>query len=661
MFEFKKGNLIQTWKTEQMDKEISTIAISESNKKINSFCASGHSIRGINKKGKEFFKFDTNHTEDIQNLYVDGSNLWSSGDYILNSYKGTKSGIEDNFYYLSDDKIYDMLVANVSGSLVFNSVLACDDSSVRVLNESDIYYSQNFNSPVLSIHDSTKISGSSTPNIAYGLKNGSFGMIDMQRDSPLILWDVNETLTSSAPINKIYSGKLIDDGDDNDIIIAREDGSLEIYSFNEGEKPYQKYCLNFQESIVGIGIGNISRTDYKEIVVSLFSGKVAGLLDSNAEDIIVDQKNEEEQKSKKKLIDKYEQKKVKDTNTFTGAGIVGFKARYNFILVPSEAAYQLMIESQTEMSILMIQSNINIDILDEDEIPAVVSFSDNDSGQFIATFRMNEPTNNIVLKVRASEGLHGSINAFIIPHKETSKICKRLDISILPLGLHEKISNLPNTEDLELSSITFTGTFTQKDVLSWISGSLPNVPKVYDQEQFVLYYKSTFVGTYLKIAIMREKCVISSNNLSALTILRKSIASEANSKGKQYEISSEIADESVETNLSLIHPKLEEQYKLARNVQLIDGLKELQMQEEDLNFLSDEYKEILGNAEKIKKSFESQPRKLHFLWGIIADLYNDIAIIKGIHDVSGQIPKLKQILNNYDFDELVQFFKLLFR
>lgn len=113
----------------------------------------------------------------------------------------------------------------------------------------------------------------------------------------------------------------------------------------------------------------------------------------------------------------------------------------------------------------------------------------------------------------------------------------------------------------------------------------------------------------------------------------------------------------MEVNLSLIHPKLEEQYKLAKNVQLIDGLKELQMQEEDLSFLSDEYKEILSQAEKVQNEFKNQPRKLNFLWGIIADLYNDAAVIKGIHDVSSKIPKLKHILNNYDFDELVHFFK----
>ena len=496
----------------------------------------------------------------------------------------------------------------------------------------------------------------------------------MQRDSPLIIWDVNETVTSSAPITKVYCGKLADDSDDNDIIIAREDGSCEIYSFNHGENPYQKYCINFQESIVGVGIGNISRTDYREIVVGLFSGKISGLLDSNAEDLVQEQNNEAQRRQKieqlaqekEKLLDKKRTKDAKDAKKIAkkGAqgevsGLIGIKAKYNFFLLPSEAAYHLMIESQSDINILMLQSSINIDILDEENIPASVSFSNTDptqkGNQFIVTLRLNEPTNKIVLKIRASEGLYGSLNAFIIPNQDYSKVCKKLDIPILPLGLHEKISNLPMNEDLELSTITLTGSFSQNDMLKWISSCLPNVPKITEQEDSIIYYRSTFIGTYLVISVGSGTCRISSNNLSVLTIIRKSISTEANNR--RLDISSDILDESIEMNLSLIHPKLEEQYKLAKNIQLIDGLKELQMQEEDLNFLSEEYKEILGNAEKIKESFKSQPRKLHFLWGIIADLYSDTAIIKGIHDVSNHIPKLKQILNNYDYDELVQFFK----
>lgn len=451
------------------------------------------------------------------------------------------------------------------------------------------------------------------------------------------------------------------------MVIARDDGSCEVYSFTENEKPYLKYSLNFQESIVGVGIGNISRPDYKEIVVSLFSGKISSLMDSNVETVEQDNQAERKQrmdqlaKEKETLMKKKQKKEAKSAAKYTDTGIVGFKTNYKFILLPNEAAYQLTIESQINMDVILLQSAINIDLLDAEELAAQVSYSPTDqadnSNQFLVTLKLGQDCKRIVLKIRASEGLYGALNAFIIPSMETTKVCKRIEVPILPLSLHEKVSNIPNRDELELSSINLTGNFSQNDILNWISKCLPNVPKVQESEEFVMYYKSTFIGTYLIISLTNGVCNIASNNLSALTILKGKVTSEASSKGRKIDIRSNIIDESIEVNLSLIHPKLEEQYKLARNIQLIDGLKELQMQEEDLNFLSDEYKEILSNAEQIKEQFKLQPRKLNFLWGVIADLYNDTAMIKGVHDVSPKMPKLKQILNNYDFDELVQFFK----
>lgn len=52
-----------------------------------------------------------------------------------------------------------------------------------------------------------------------------------------------------------------------------------------------------------------------------------------------------------------------------------------------------------------------------------------------------------------------------------------------------------------------------------------------------------------------------------------------------------------------------------------------------------------------------QPGKLKYMWGIIADLYIDTAKIKGHHNVSNKMGALKQILNQYNYQELVQFFK----
>ena len=42
------------------------------------FAASGQQIRGINRKGKEFFKVVTNLTETIRNIYVEETKIWTS-------------------------------------------------------------------------------------------------------------------------------------------------------------------------------------------------------------------------------------------------------------------------------------------------------------------------------------------------------------------------------------------------------------------------------------------------------------------------------------------------------------------------------------------------------------------------------------------------------
>ena len=75
--------------------------------------------------------------------------------------------------------------------------------------------------------------------------------------------------------------------------------------------------------------------------------------------------------------------------------------------------------------------------------------------------------------------------------------------------------------------------------------------------------------------------------------------------------------------------------------------------------MSEEFKVILANAERIKKMFASQPRMLNYLWGIIADLYVDAAKIKGFHNVQQKMQVLRGILNNYNFNDLLAFFKAL--
>ena len=55
--------------------------------------------------------------------------------------------------------------------------------------------------------------------------------------------------------------------------------------------------------------------------------------------------------------------------------------------------------------------------------------------------------------------------------------------------------------------------------------------------------------------------------------------------------------------LSKLNPMITSQYEIAKKHHLIDGLKELAMGEENTDFLSKEYKEILRDADAIKQRY----------------------------------------------------------
>ena len=178
-YQFKKGELSQFWKTNPTNKEITRVIISGS--KHNIFFSAGQSIRGVNKKGKEFFKLDTSHTETIRSIHVANTFLWSAGDFILNCYESTANKVVDRFYYVSDDKINDMKFASVGGEMVMNPVLGCANSTIKVLQDDKLYYQETVKSGVLSVHTVSGVK-CATPLLMYGQRNGELGLMNLQRD-----------------------------------------------------------------------------------------------------------------------------------------------------------------------------------------------------------------------------------------------------------------------------------------------------------------------------------------------------------------------------------------------------------------------------------------------------------------------------------------------
>jgi len=162
------------------------------------------------------------------------------------------------------------------------------------------------------------------------------------------------------------------------------------------------------------------------------------------------------------------------------------------------------------------------------------------------------------------------------------------------------------------------------------------------------------MGTVLTCRYKAGEGVFRSDSVTSLAILKEGITKEATARKQRINISFDLQEQTVVNFLHLLHPKLTYQLGLSNRVQLIEALKEVQVQEENITFLAADYKDILDQAKKVEAEFKVQPRQLEYLHGIVKDLFIDYHKFKGTN-VKAKVPQLDQVLRDYNLDELIAF------
>jgi len=113
------------------------------------FVASRQTITGLTKKvfplslsadsffsfshgsqGKTFFSFDTQGTENIGSLAIEGDNIWIGGEYVYNHFVSQN----ETHFYMAEDRINDLTVEHLTNPTIRDAVLACQDSQLRVIH-----------------------------------------------------------------------------------------------------------------------------------------------------------------------------------------------------------------------------------------------------------------------------------------------------------------------------------------------------------------------------------------------------------------------------------------------------------------------------------------------------------------------------------------------
>ena len=188
-FGMKKDGVVETiFKTPTGEREVGRIEVAGAGGKsdasgeepVKIFFASGGTVRGLLRKGKEFLRFNTNLTEPIRSMYVQDDHIFTGGEYIFNHFYQLK----DTAFFMSNDRINDLTAEFVTGGSRAEAVLACQDRMIRVLTGSDLLYEVSIDGPAVTIeryHNPVPSAGApsqgfgpSSPGAAHVQNDGRF-------------------------------------------------------------------------------------------------------------------------------------------------------------------------------------------------------------------------------------------------------------------------------------------------------------------------------------------------------------------------------------------------------------------------------------------------------------------------------------------------------
>ncbi|GAB0099000.1 Bardet-Biedl syndrome 7 protein homolog [Sergentomyia squamirostris] len=637
------------------------------------FVAIDNKVHGFNRKGKMFLSFDTNLTESIKSMFVSGADLLICGNHVYNHYRDCK----DVGTYLCGDTIVDIagLCPNNTSRIV--TVLACSGRVLRILEHSRVRQT---------------IELSSVPTILHVPKGLGDKIICGFTDGKVILYkishfsmEISEEILVDDPehtsaISCLNTYDLTGDGK-TELIIGRRDGVLQIYSMKSEDneidlESHQLFIENYNESISSVQGGYFAANGYAEVIVCTYTGRIFGLTTQCVSRSMSDNQNSgtmnfpndtnlriaklrSEISELESRVAREREKYQQSTQAMSSglSAIPMLNVNDSMVLCRADASYDLSIEIPASIEYILLQSDVPLELLDVEKNTAVVSFSECNplSGNcLLATYRCQLNTNRVDLKIRTIEGQHGTLQAFITPQLQPK--CSQLrEYAIKPLSLHVRIHTFD--QNRPYSALTLKGVFSLSEMHSWISNCIPEIPeKLPSGDLCELIFENILIGSQLKCEYKKGEAVFKSDNISTISIIKDVITREITKKRIKLEISTDMHPNCIGHILNLVEPILVRYMKMSQDLKVLQALLELDIRSDDeMSVLCKEWQEIYRCQKEIIQSVAKDRILVERFHGFLTDLYIDWNKFRGTN-VKSKIQQFVQLLENYDHDQILQFF-----
>mmetsp|Transcript_19110 Transcript_19110/g.35489 ORF Transcript_19110/g.35489 Transcript_19110/m.35489 type:complete len:809 (+) Transcript_19110:174-2600(+) len=660
------------------------------------FATNGSKIIGLSRKGKPFFSLTSNSSESTEQILVQGSTIWcrqTGGGYTKYT-----NGEETEFYQVAEGVNwleYENLVNddNTESEDHLDALLGCQDRSIRVIRNGECISNLGVDVNVTSLgcYDKNKIQPG-PKRVVFGTSSGTVAMLRVDQDGAGAHgWAISAKSKARGMVNVLTFSDISKDGVD-DIVVGWEDGSIEVLGFDVNpDLPQTQFSANLGESVSSLAVGRLSNAEFEEIVCVGFSGKVVSFTNEplNTKDasdvhgrthakINNENKIRSLQKELGELESKISQKRTQltakeraaqrdiaedggDDRDGPSVMLPTFDAKTIFALDEEEAAYKISVEIPLEMNLVLLASSVSVDLLDSDTSTATVSRSppppDSDL-KLCACYRMVEGGSRLQMKIRTTEGEYGEITATIVGNSVPTKSAVVVKLPVKPLSLHCRAVAFREDElQRELNVLTLRGSFSVNVAHEWMRACVPEIPPYVESDEVKAWtFRNVFTGSILKVTYEKDLMRVESDNLSTLAIFKECVSRESMRRRVHVSDSVEVKESTIPGFLGLLHNRLQHLLALSRQVEIIESLKEINNAEAgDTAWMSQEYVEILKNADAIKAEHKQRPMLMNYLAGIITDLFVDRHKLRGV-DVRHRIPELQGLINNYDGDALLSVF-----
>ena len=508
---------------------------------------------------------------------------------------------EDRNYFLANDVINDMTLTTLADPSApppgarsardagrpaqrLLSVLGCQDGYIRVVRGSDLYYEAALQGGVTVINNDYVYTDAQQQNsgachdsseLIYGLETGAIGQMVLTNDAIRRGWIVDgaagagaggagledgagpASRGSNGTVRSILSKLDVTRDGVNDVVVGRDDGTMEVYGFNFNGDPELIYSRNIGETVHTVDGGFITNDETEEIIAQTYSGKVLCFHQSNSDadkDSILaapaDAKSLQRKRDSEKAlaalnrevgeleraVKKEQERYARISNNFLQT-VASFHVKDKFVLNAGDGSYTLHLETTVPVVMLTIQTEVSIEIEDvmadySGSIQCARAQGEGASARasYLTTYRCHVPMKRIELKIWIDEGDEGKINVFLIPsEKDTAgSVCT---YKVLPLSLHKRVHNAAagaRGRDAPMSELTLRGQFIIAEAHAWIAVCVPELPTAPVDDRSIEYrFQGCSADTALEAYLEDGLIVLRSDSIPTLQTLKSYVVAEA--------------------------------------------------------------------------------------------------------------------------------------